>query len=232
MMRTMLTLVCISFSFAALVGFGHSDAKSECPKSQWASEKIAEYLSNKSIETSPFAKKMQAKEFFEGLKRIARKDEVGFEFRLDSDDRDDPYELEIELPETPKRMSMNTAIKLAVSQLPANVKVSFRKGLVVVSSKAASSDAIIVEGLVIDGSLESALSELSNRFGVNIVIDERVREKAKKNIRAKFVNSVKLESVIFVLTNMSDLDFVHVEENLYYVTSPSNATESKRTLRK
>jgi hypothetical protein len=227
MMRLILVVVCVSLGFGTLAKSARANANA---KAQWSPEKIAEYLSNKSIETAQFAKKTKAKDVFESLKRIIRNDEVGFEIVLEPGDRDDRYDSQVELPEIPKKMSMNTAIKLVVSQLPDNIRVSYRKGSIVVSSRPMppNGNTITIEGFSINGSLEQALSDLSERVGVNIVIDERVREKTQKNIKAKFVNQVSLESVLFVLTNMSDLAFVHVEDNLYYITNPSNANECKK----
>jgi hypothetical protein len=69
--------------------------------------------------------------------------------------------------------------------------------------------------------LDEAIQELADRTGINIVIDARVMEKARKPVTARFSNA-RLDTALFVLADMADLQAVPMD-NLLYVTSKENA---------
>lgn len=69
--------------------------------------------------------------------------------------------------------------------------------------------------------LEEALRELADNNDLNILVDTRVAEKAKKPVTAR-LRGVPIDTAVRLLTDMADLKSV-VVDNVIYVTSKANA---------
>jgi len=71
--------------------------------------------------------------------------------------------------------------------------------------------------------LEEALRELAGISDFSIVLDSRVREKAKTGISATFVD-VPLDTAVDLLADLADLRSLLLD-NIFYVTSKENAAQ-------
>jgi hypothetical protein len=71
--------------------------------------------------------------------------------------------------------------------------------------------------------LRAVLREIGDSTGVNVLIDPRVGDKARRPISATFAH-VPVDSAVRLLTDMTGLRMV-VMDNVLYVTSPENAKE-------
>jgi hypothetical protein len=78
--------------------------------------------------------------------------------------------------------------------------------------------------------LENALKELSEQTGFNLVLDNRAAEKAKTTVSARLRN-MPLDTALRLLTDMTDLRAVHVD-NALYVTIKENAAALEARLEK
>lgn len=85
--------------------------------------------------------------------------------------------------------------------------------------------------IVLDKSpLEDAVRELSELTDFNIVIDTRAGEKAKTPVSARFLNT-PLDTALRLLTDMSDLRAIHID-NVLYITTRENAASLEARLEK
>jgi RNA polymerase sigma factor (sigma-70 family) len=69
------------------------------------------------------------------------------------------------------------------------------------------------------GSLSSVLDELSTRYGVTIIIDNRVTDKAKTQVSVNFRDDVSLWGALRILTEMADLRAVMVDGAVFVTTA-------------
>lgn len=74
--------------------------------------------------------------------------------------------------------------------------------------------------------LTEVMAKLSECGATNILLDARFSAKTKKKVTATFVNHVTFETALRILTDMTDLSYVTVE-NVVYVTSRENAQRIK-----
>ena len=78
--------------------------------------------------------------------------------------------------------------------------------------------------------LENALEELAEQTGFNLVLDNRDAEKAKTTVSARLRNT-PLDTALRLLTDMTDLRAVHLD-NVLYVTTKENAAVLEARLEK
>jgi hypothetical protein len=78
--------------------------------------------------------------------------------------------------------------------------------------------------------INQALQELADRSGANIVLDNRLEEKATTQVSAD-LQAVPVQTVVRVLADMAGLRAV-VLDNLIYVTSEQNAAKLEKELAK
>jgi hypothetical protein len=78
--------------------------------------------------------------------------------------------------------------------------------------------------------LEDAVKELAELSDFNIVVDNRVADKMKVPVSAKFLNT-PLDTALRFLTDMADLRTVHLD-NVLYVTTKENAAVLEERLEK
>jgi hypothetical protein len=78
--------------------------------------------------------------------------------------------------------------------------------------------------------LEDAVRELADLSGFNIVVDARAGDKAKTPVSARFLNT-PLDTALRLLTDMTELRSVHVD-NVLYVTTEENAAALEARLEK
>lgn len=78
--------------------------------------------------------------------------------------------------------------------------------------------------------LEDAVKELSEQTGFNIVLDNRAAEQAKTTVSARLRNT-PLDTALRLLSDMSDLRAVHLD-NVLYVTTKTNAAALEARLEK
>ncbi len=78
--------------------------------------------------------------------------------------------------------------------------------------------------------LEDAVRQLADQTDFNILVDNRVGEKAKTLVSARLINT-PLDSALRLLTDMSDLRSVQLD-NVLYVTTKENAVALEARLEK
>jgi hypothetical protein len=78
--------------------------------------------------------------------------------------------------------------------------------------------------------LEDAVRQLADQADFNILVDNRAGEKAKTLVSARLINT-PLDSALRLLTDMSDLRAVHLD-NVMYVTTKENAVALEARLEK
>jgi hypothetical protein len=75
-------------------------------------------------------------------------------------------------------------------------------------------------------SVQTALEEVADAAGVNVVLDPRAEKQAAAVVSARLLN-VSVESALEVLSDLAGLDVVRVE-NVFYVTTPENAEKFRK----
>jgi transcriptional regulator with XRE-family HTH domain len=84
----------------------------------------------------------------------------------------------------------------------------------------------LVHGDFNNRALEEALKELAEQAEMSVVLDIRVKEKAKIPVTARFLNT-PLDTAVRFLADMAGLKSLQVD-NLLYVTSPENAEKIEK----
>lgn len=169
--------------------------------------------------------------------RFAKKGKkVQFVINQEAFKKEDPDAPDIErelvrMPLYPKRLTIGTALRLALSRIGSgNATYWLRAGQVLVTThdKASSSfflqtqiDAVNIN----QRPLTQALDELAEWSGTTILVDRRVWQKAQVRVTAK-LSFFQLETAVRLLTDMAGLKPV-VVDNVIYVTSPENAEHFK-----
>lgn len=210
----------------------------QSPTKTWSVEQIASFLDTRMIDTARFKNSKNIIDVLGVITEALKEDQIGFDIILDLKSFDKTHLTDCEIRQarvglttSVRRVAIKTALRYVLSQLPTEgADLWLKQGQVlIVSSHGKTKPAdTIMDSFVAEGCLEKVLKQLSAATGVNFVIDQRVKEKAKQKVHAKLFNHVSIGGILFVLTDMLDLDYVVVESNLFYITSGSNATKIRK----
>lgn len=148
-------------------------------------------------------------------------------FKEENPDVPSVLESQVRFPPFPRRMTVATALRVALAQVPTNnATFLVRAGYLEVTTRKQASPKQLLQRRVMalfDGSpLGEALDYLSALTGLSVTVDSRVGDKLKTPVTAAFTNDITLEAALRMLTNMSDLKMVLVGDAVY-ITSPANA---------
>jgi hypothetical protein len=144
-------------------------------------------------------------------------------FRLENPDTD-IYDAQIKFPPRPGRVSLATALRIALQKAPdSNATFLVHPTHILVTTvQRATPERQTVREMFVKRPLEEILQELSAQAGISVVLDHRVGDKAKTVLTAQFRNETSLLTAVRLLADMADLKAV-VVENVLYVTSKKNA---------
>ena len=78
--------------------------------------------------------------------------------------------------------------------------------------------------------LEQVLEDLAEQAGLTVVLDPRVKERAKAIVTARFRGDVAVQDAVRMVSEMADLKLVHLVSGLY-VTTPEHAAKLQKELR-
>jgi hypothetical protein len=145
---------------------------------------------------------------------------------------DEFYSTEIRIPQEAKRLPLGTILRIAVSRLPPNGGTWIvRNGMIQITTLDKASPVALMRtefDVVFDQHpLQIALQELSDRTGVDIVLDPRVGSKSETKISATFGNGVPLKTAVSLLADVTGLKMVELPGALY-LTTPENAVELRQ----
>lgn len=147
----------------------------------------------------------------------------------------DINDVQVRIPNRPRRMTTIEALRIVVSQLDKPATFLIRRGVVIITAKDQASTKELLKQAVAANfdarPLNEALDELSAMTGASIVLDGRLGEKAKKPITATLKNDVSLGAALRMLTDMADLKVVVLDSGIY-VTSPAGAQAMLKELEK
>src|SRR5262249_48313531 len=137
-------------------------------------------------------------------------------------------------------ISLSTAMRLLLGQIKGDDHpehhgaYSYERDHVVITTTARASnpETWIADGTsppptvdveCVDKPLTAALGEIRDHSGVNIVLDQRAADKARKAVTVRMTR-VPVDTAVRLLADMADLRMV-VMDNVLYVTSSDNAKE-------
>ena len=157
-------------------------------------------------------------------------DKEAFALELGPDSMD-PYEEDVVLPPVPSMMSMQTALRLILSQIGKGTATFIirQNHIEITTVKQASSPRMLLQTVFASYEqrpLKEVLQEFTDQTGLTINIDPRIGEKIKTPITATFLNNA-LEDALVTVTESADLKFV-VMLNSIFVTTPSHARVIKQ----
>jgi hypothetical protein len=150
-------------------------------------------------------------------------DKAAFAAELGADAQD-PYEEDVSLPPIPRKMPLNTALHLILSQVgKGQATYLIRQGHIeIVPASHATAKHLLAQQVFESFDqrpLLSVLTDLSGQSGLTINVDPSVGKQAGSLITATFRNTT-LEDTLVAVTEMAELKFV-VFRNSIYVTSAS-----------
>jgi hypothetical protein len=218
--------------FLALVGVGAlaGPARSQSPAA--AETAALTRLMEEMIETKDFTNPMNLKDalqlFWEKFAAQGKDFPILVDFRaFKSEDADlpTPYDAQVQLPPVPRRVSMHVALRIILSQVPANATYIIRQGHIEIVPPASATAKALLQQRVFTRAdktpLRDMLDELSALTGAPIVLDARARDKGKELVSI-VLNNMSLEDSLTVLTEQAGLRFVTLESGVF-VTLPEEA---------
>jgi hypothetical protein len=142
------------------------------------------------------------------------------------EDSTGPYEQDVSLPPVPKKMTLDTALRLMLSQVgKGQATYLVRQGQIeIVPASHATAKYLLAHRVMINfagTSLKDALAEISELSGLSINIDPSVGDKKATPIKAQFRNA-SVRDVLVTATDLADLKFVVLQSSVY-VTSATKA---------
>jgi hypothetical protein len=148
-------------------------------------------------------------------------------FKADDEDSGDIYDAQVKFPPYPRRMTVGMALRVILSQVPTRTATFIlRNGVVeITTEKEASLKRLLRQKVLASFDKRpclDAIADLSALSGVSVVVDGRVRDKAKTPVTAAFNNDATVEGALHLLADMADLKLV-VAGDTVYVTSAANA---------
>lgn len=131
------------------------------------------------------------------------------------------------------KLPVRTVLDSALSKVsPPDVTFVVRQGRVWITTKSkASFDHLRqqrIRSIFEDKKLVDVLDELIDQTGVNIVLDPRSMDKAKRPVRGAFQNAA-LDDVLIILADQADLKVVALS-TAFYITTRERAAELRREL--
>jgi hypothetical protein len=148
-------------------------------------------------------------------------------FKQADPEAQDVYLSEVKFPPYPRRMTVGMALRLALSQVPTgNATYLLRRGVIEVTTLEAASPRRLLRQRITANfkqyPLHDVIESLSEMTGLNVVLDQRAKDKLKTPVTATFGNGITLEGALRLLTDMTDLKLLITDEYVY-VTTPANA---------
>jgi hypothetical protein len=137
------------------------------------------------------------------------------------------YDTQVKFPSFPRRMSVATAIKVALSQVVAT-KATFlvRDQYVEITSVNEASLHRLLQQKVFAAferrPFAEAVEELSAPSGVTVMLDPRLADKLKTPVTATLNHDISLEGALRLITDTVGAK-VYVSEDGVYITSAANA---------
>lgn len=193
---------------------------------------IHSFLNDTIVETKIFGDEPTLHQILDKIAKLNAKAPKSFGISIDEDplleDNKTGVHTKVNLPEFPRKLPVRTILSLALHDLLLDdYALHAKKGLLrIVPFR--HSDSLVVRPQFLEGRLVDILDHLSEHTGASIAVDPRVLKSADAAITFKVRNSLALHSVLSILVDMADLAVVQVDENLFYVTSPSNAEKWKK----
>jgi hypothetical protein len=190
------------------------------------------------IDTAPFQEpNLSLKGFLSRLDDVLRKQgknvpvHVDFQAFKDANpdvykELSDLYDIKVQIPAVPRRLTLGEIIKAAISHIPTNNGAHFvRKRQVWITTLALATPEALMQASVTaqfdQCPLTTAVREFSEMSGVTIVLDPRIG-KAETPVTATFDNRVPLRTALALLADMTGQKVFEMNGALY-LTTPENA---------
>src|SRR5262245_47321891 len=200
-------LVALALGWSGAGGQADKDTKSDAKSDVKKTKDVLRVL-RIDLETTDLKNPMTFKEFLELIRdKLAARQEtlpILVDTRAFKDEGFDIYEGQVRLTAAPGQMSVGNILRAGFSELGGpEATLLLRRGLVEITTRAAAGKVnTLNQTFLADFSarpLEDAIEELSELTGVSIVIDARVKEKAKTPVTARFRNDVAMQDAVRML---------------------------------
>ncbi|MCI0378905.1 MAG: DUF4974 domain-containing protein [Gemmataceae bacterium] len=222
----------------AVLGVGVVAGSGDAQQKKHAFSAVQRQL-NDLIDMKDFQQNMTLKECLGLLIEKFQAKGVNLAIRLDAeafkddnpDCKDDVWDSPVKFPQYPKQMTLATALRVALAQIPSrNASYLIRDGHVEITTHCRAAPARLLQETVLgdfrDERLRDVLDNLADQTGATIVIDKRAKEKADTTLTVSFRNSITLETAAKLVAHMADLRVV-IAGDVIYVTRPEDAARFK-----
>jgi hypothetical protein len=195
------------------------------------------------IETKDFTNQMTLKE---GLQLLYEKfaargkdlpilvDHRGF---VDADaDAASPYEAAVQLPPVPKQMTVGTALRVMLSQVPTKANATFivRQGHIEIVPQSRVAIDVLLRERVLERfdkvPLQEVLDSLAATTGAPILLDVRAKDKGQERVSV-VLNNLSLQDALHVLTEQAGLRYEVLQSGVF-VTLPAEAKRVEKEKKK
>jgi hypothetical protein len=192
------------------------------------------------IDAEPLREKVKFKVLLDYINKELETNDRTVTINLDAEpfvqmrpDAPDPFEEEVAIRGTRKRLTVMEMLGQAVKQIGGATYVvrAGRVDIIPVAhmSKEYSFNQTFRADFK-DQRLDLALEELSDLTGVSLVIDGRAKVKAQTLVTARFNDDVALQDAVRMLTEMGDLKIVYMVTGMF-ITTPERAAAMQKELR-
>jgi hypothetical protein len=137
-------------------------------------------------------------------------------FRAEDPNSPDIYDTPVRVPPFPRRMTLATALRLALRKVPSGnaTYLILPTHIHITTASQATPEKQLVQAMFVNQPLEKVLEELSSLSGIGVILDARVGDKAKTMVTARFPNATTLTTAVRLVADMADLKVVIAENVL------------------
>jgi hypothetical protein len=145
-----------------------------------------------------------------------------------------PLDTPVRALPVPKTLPLEKLLEVALGQLPMPAGMVLHGNTIEIVAREHATLPFLLWQRVLakfdETPLDRALHQLSDKTGVSIVLDPRIKERKATPITVEFRRDVNLESALRMLANMAELKIVLLDRGVY-VTTPENAATMEQELK-
>lgn len=191
------------------------------------------------IDTKDFQEPQNFKTFLERLEKLLAARGLNLQvsvdsnaFKEDNPDAPDVWETLVKLPSVPRQVTVESALRTVLrSVITKNATAVACDDLFLITTfTRVGPDAKLGELVLADFDrkpLNAVLRELSRKYGVTIVLDNRVGDKANTKITARFVCETEMACVLRVIAEQAELKLTLLD-GVILVTTPSHVAALRK----
>lgn len=192
------------------------------------------------IDTKDFEEELTLTQFLAAVTRVAKKSEksplrLAFNFNRFRGENPEQFgaDIKIGLKDLRPQMTVRQLLEQGLASVNTEAVIVVREGLVEILPPGSGHRADLYNRKVdlnfANEPLDQAVEALADYAGVSVVLDPRIKEKAKTLVSARFRGDVGMQDALRILVESAELKLIHLTSGLF-VTTNSHADRMRNEL--